>query len=84
MTFAPVLVKDAFHGDASRFSAAVGSFGVGGLLGALAMLATPLDRDRRRLSSWGAIAYGVVVILAALNPWFWGIARPRSSSGARR
>jgi len=28
-------------------------------------------RDRRPLSSWFAVAYGTILILAALNPWFW-------------
>jgi MFS family permease len=73
MTFAPVLVKDVFHGDANRFSAAVGSFGIGGLLGAFLLLAVPPERDRRRLSSVCALCHGAVVILAGLNPWFWGL-----------
>ena len=34
ITFTPVLVKAAFHGSAGHFSAAVVSFGAGGLLGA--------------------------------------------------
>lgn len=73
MTFSPILVKDAFHGDAGHFSAAVGAFGVGGLLGAIGLLFADANRDRRGLSSWFAGAYGVILVLAALNPWFWGL-----------
>ena len=73
VTFSPVLVMDVFHGDASHFSAAVGAFGVGGLLGATLLLFVDIKHDRRRISSWFAGAYGVVLILAALNPWLWGL-----------
>jgi MFS family permease len=71
LTFCPVLVKEAFHGDAMQFSVALGAFGLGGLLGALALLGVDPDRDRRRISSWFALCYGVVVLLAGLDPWFW-------------
>jgi MFS family permease len=73
ITFSPVLVRDVFHGGAGRFSSAVASFGVGGLLGATSMLAIPLAVDRRRLSSRFALGYGLTLVLAALNPWFWGL-----------
>ncbi len=73
VTFSPVLVKEAFHGDAGNFSAAVGAFGVGGLLGAIALLAIPMDQDRRRWGSWSAVVYGVVVACSAVLPWFWAL-----------
>jgi len=73
VTFSPVLVRDVFHGGAARFSTAVASFGAGGLLGAAGLLSVAPSFDRRRLSSGFAIAYGAVLVLAALNPWFWGI-----------
>jgi MFS family permease len=73
VTFTPVLVRDVFHGDAGRFSAAVASFGVGGLVGATVLLAVPSRVDRRRLSSGFALAYAVVVVLTALCPSFWGV-----------
>jgi len=73
ITFCPVLVKEIFQGDVSHFSIAVGAFGVGGLLGAVGLLAVPPERDRRPLSSGFALAYGVVVVLAAINPWSWGL-----------
>ena len=73
VTFSPVLVKDVFHGDARHFSTAVASFGAGGLLGAAGLLGVPLDVDRRRLSAGSALAFGAVVALVALNPWFWGL-----------
>lgn len=38
IVFCPVLVKNALQGDTTSFSAAIGAFGVGGLLGALALL----------------------------------------------
>jgi predicted MFS family arabinose efflux permease len=68
MTFSPVLVRKALHGDATQFSAVVGCFGVGGLLGATGLLAVPRRQDRRLWSSHLAIAHGVVVVLAALSP----------------
>jgi MFS family permease len=71
ITFCPVLVKDAFQGNVGHFSLAVGAFGVGGLIGATGLLAIDPGRDRRPLSSWFAAGYGAIVVLAALNHWFW-------------
>jgi predicted MFS family arabinose efflux permease len=73
ITFTPVLVKDVFHGSAGRFSAALVSFGAGGLFGAAWLLSVPASVDRRRLSSGFALAQGAVLILLAINPWFWGM-----------
>ena len=73
IVFCPVLVKEALHGDVSDFSIAIGAIGVGGLLGAIALLGVDASRDRRRLSSWFAIGYGSVMVAAALNPWLWGL-----------
>jgi predicted MFS family arabinose efflux permease len=73
VTFSAVLVKEVFQGDAGRFSTAVASFGVGGLLGAAGLLGIAPEVDRRRLSSAFAAANGVVLMLAALNPWFWAL-----------
>jgi len=74
IVFCPVLIKDALHGDVTGFSGAIGAFGVGGLLGALVLLGVDAGADRRRLSSWFAVGYGVIVMLAALTPWLWGLA----------
>ena len=73
ITFSPVIVKDVLHGDASHFSIAIGAFGFGGLLGAIAMLLAVPGRDLRRISTLSAMAYGFVVALAGFNPWFWGL-----------
>ena len=73
ITFTPVLVSAAFHGNSSDFSAAVGAFGIGGLLGATGLLAIPAEQDRRRWSSRSAVVYGLVVTFIALVPWFWGV-----------
>jgi predicted MFS family arabinose efflux permease len=73
VTFSPVLVRDVFHGGAGRFSTAVASFGIGGLLGAAGLLSVAPDIDRRRLSSGFALGYGAVLALTALNPWFWAM-----------
>jgi MFS family permease len=73
ITFCPVLVKDSFHGDASHFSIAMGAFGIGGMIGAIGLLAVDPRQDRRLLSFWFAIGYGVVLMLAAINPWYWGL-----------
>jgi predicted MFS family arabinose efflux permease len=73
ITFTPVLVRDVFHGSAVRFSAAVVSFGAGGLLGAAGLLSIAPRVDRRRLSSGFAIVLGAALILTAFDPWFWAI-----------
>lgn len=73
ITFCPVLVKEVFQGGAGQFSTALGAFGVGGLIGATGLLAVPPRRDRRPLSTWFAVGYGVIVMLAALNRWAWGL-----------
>jgi MFS family permease len=69
-----VLVKDALGGDVSDFSMAISAFGIGGLLGAITLLGIDPAYDRRRLSSWFAAGYGVLLILAALCPWIWVLA----------
>ena len=71
ITFCPVLVRDAMHGGAGGFSLTIAAFGVGGLLGAIVLLGSDPTRDRRWLGTWCALAYGVVVIAAALDPWYW-------------
>ncbi len=71
VTFCPVLVKTGFDGGAAQFSAAIGAFGLGGLLGAMGLLSIDEGSDRRRLSTWFAAAYGFIVVLAALTQWFW-------------
>jgi len=73
VTFSSVLVKEVFHGNASHFSIAVASFGAGGLLGASGLLGVAPSIDQRRLSSGFAVGYGAVLVLTALNPWFWGM-----------
>ena len=52
-------------------SVAVGSFGVGGLLGAFSLLALDEKRDRRVISSGYAIDYSLAVVLASQSrsPW---------------
>jgi predicted MFS family arabinose efflux permease len=82
VAFIPVLVRDVYHGDASRFSLALACFGVGGLAGAAALLAVPAQLDRRRLSSWAALALGVVVMLIAVNPWFISVLALLALTGA--
>jgi predicted MFS family arabinose efflux permease len=73
VTFSPVLVKAVFHGGAGHFSTVLVAFGVGGLLGAAGLLSIAPDVDRRWLSSGFALAYGVVLVLIAVDPWFWGM-----------
>jgi MFS family permease len=70
MTFWPVLVANTFHGSAAQYSLGMGAFGVGGVVGAVAMLGIAADRDRRKLSSGFAIAFGLTVMAVALVPWF--------------
>ncbi len=73
ITFAPILVKEAMHRDVGDFSLAITAFGLGGLVGAIALLGVDPKRDRRRLSSWAAAGYGAVIALVAFDPWFWGL-----------
>jgi predicted MFS family arabinose efflux permease len=82
VTFSPVLVKEVFQGGAGHFSTAVASFGVGGLLGAAGLLSVAPDVDRRRLSAGFALVYGVVLVLTAINPWFWGLPLLLALAGA--
>ncbi|MEO7331912.1 MAG: MFS transporter, partial [Minicystis sp.] len=82
VTFTPVLVSAAFHGDARHFSATVGAFGVGGLLGALALLAVPATQDPRRWASLAAVACGLAVLITALLPWFWSLPAVMVLAGA--
>ncbi len=71
ITFSPLLVKSAFNGTAAQFSLVVGAFGVGGLIGGVALLSIPEQADRRRLSALFATVYGMALALAAATPWFW-------------
>ena len=71
VTFCPVLVKDVFSGEASQFSFAIGAFGIGGLLGGLALLGISNSKERRPLSFFFALAYGLILIAVALAPQFW-------------
>jgi MFS family permease len=73
ITFAPVLVRQAMHRDIGDFSLAVTAFGLGGLAGAVALLGIDSRHDRRLLCSVAAVLYAVVILLAALDPWFWGL-----------
>lgn len=71
--FCPVLVKDVMHGDATQFSLAIGAFGVGGLIGAVALLGLDPEYDGRALSSASALTYGGLTALAAISPWTWAL-----------
>jgi len=73
VVFCPVLVKSVLQGDVRDFSLSIGAFGVGGLLGAVALLGVDPARDRRRISSRAAVCYGATLVLVAANPWFWGL-----------
>jgi len=73
IVFCPVLIKNVLLRGVSDFSFSIGAFGVGGLLGAVALLGVTASRDRRSISSGFAAAYALVVILAAVNPWFWAL-----------
>jgi len=74
ITFVPILVKDAFHAGVRQFSSSLAAFGLGGLIGAAGLLALVAGEDRRLLASRFAVAYGAVVMLAALDPWVSALA----------
>jgi MFS family permease len=73
ITFCPVLVRDAFDGDVGHFSLTISALGIGGVLGAVGLLFVDPVRDRRPLSSWWGACYGATLVLAATNPWSWGL-----------
>ncbi len=67
IAFCPVLVRDALHGDVAEFSTAAAAFGVGGMLGALGLLALGPQHDRRRLCAWFGMLFAALVLLAGRN-----------------
>jgi predicted MFS family arabinose efflux permease len=73
VVFSPVLVKEALRGDATHFSMAVGSFGIGGLIGATSLLFVDASRDSRHLILFFAVMLGSAVALTALNSSFIGL-----------
>jgi MFS family permease len=70
MTFWPVLVKSVFQGTAVQYSLGMGAFGVGGVIGGIGLLGVSAGRDRRRLSSGFAMAFGLALVAAALVHWY--------------
>ena len=64
MTFAPVLIKNIFHGDASQLGWAMACFGFGGVIDAI-FPAILSERDNRlRLAAHGiAILTGILLLL---------------------
>ena len=73
ITFAPVLVKLAFHRGVGSFSLAITSFGLGGLFGAIALLGVRATSDRRLIASAFAAVLGAVTAATALALWFWTV-----------
>jgi len=73
IVFCPVLVKSALQRDVEEFSLTIGAFGVGGLLGAIALLGVDPSRDRRHISSIFAASYGLILVVVAVNQWFWAL-----------
>lgn len=69
VAFSPVLIKDVFRSDASHFGGALSAFGVGGLIGAIAILGAGEKRSHARLCSAAAILYGVVLVAVSFNPY---------------
>jgi len=68
ITFMPVLVQVAFHGGVGRYSIVLAMFGIGGLTGAVALLAVPTTVDRKRLNSTFAVLTGALLAVTAVNP----------------
>jgi MFS family permease len=81
ITFAPVLVKQAFGGNATAFSSAIGGFGGGALIGAIALLAVDSRRDRRVISSRAGLVCGATVAAAALAPSLWMLPAVMAATG---
>jgi MFS family permease len=66
--FTPVLVHDAFQEGVGSFSTAVTVFGVGGVIGAMVLLAVPHAKDPR-FTIGLSLVYGAVALLVGVNPW---------------
>lgn len=81
LTFIPVLVKEVFKG-AGQFSAAVASFGIGGLIFATGLLSVPPSADRRKICSGFGAVHGLALLLTAINPWFWALPALLALAGA--
>jgi len=73
LVFCPVLVQESFNGDVSHFSLVMGCFGVGGLLGAIALLGLGAAHDRRPISAGFSIAYGAILVFVALLRVDWAL-----------
>jgi len=73
ITFCPVLVAQVFAGNVGHFSITMGAFGVGGFMAAAGLLAVDPLRDRRPLASTSALAFAIVVVACAINPWAWAL-----------
>jgi len=71
MTFSAVLVRQTFGGGSTAFSLTLVAFGIGGLVGAGALLAMDPDGDHRTRSSRLAMLFGCLVVTAAVDPWLW-------------
>jgi MFS family permease len=82
IVFCPVLIKQVLHGDVGYFSASLGAFGLGGLLGAIVLLGIDPNRDRRGVTSWSAVAYGVVLVFASSSPLVWVLPAILALAGA--
>jgi len=81
ITFTPVLVKNAFNGSTTAFSSAIASFGLGALVGAVALLAVDSRRDRRVISSFAALVCGTTMAAAALAPSLWTLPAVLAATG---
>jgi predicted MFS family arabinose efflux permease len=71
LTFSSVFVRQMLGGTSVAFSVALVAFGIGGLVGAAALLAVDPDDDHRAWSSRLAIVFGALVAVAAITPWLW-------------
>lgn len=71
--FLPILIRDALQGTAVNFSTAVTAFGLGGLAGAIVLLGMSPSTDRRLLATASATFYGLITVLASLDPWLTGL-----------
>jgi predicted MFS family arabinose efflux permease len=73
VTFSPVLIKQVFNGEAAQFGTAVGAFGLGGLLGGLALLGITGLESLRRIGTAFSLGYGGVVLAVSLTQVGWSV-----------
>jgi MFS family permease len=71
LTMLPVFARDALHVGAGGYGALLSAVGIGAAAGALALAGVGARAPQERLALSTGLAFGVLLIVAALAPQFW-------------